>query len=118
MFLLNKSLCKFKHIDNFGILKNINEVNSLKLNKISNNIEQKVNDTFFYINFLFEHSLNNKAEKKIVYNKYINLLSLVNNKFLPESSSSIKLLNKFLKCEYINKIDKLELEFFYKSLNN
>ena len=91
MFLLSKSLCKFKHIDYFGILKNINEVNSLKLNRISNNIEQKVND---------------------------NLLSLVNNKFLPESSNSIKLLNKFLKCKYINKIDKLELEFFYKSLNN
>ena len=118
MFLLSKSLCKFKHIDYFGILKNINEVNSLKLNKISNNIEQKVNDTLFYINFLFEHSLNNKEEKKLVYDKYVNLLSLVNNKFLPESSNSIKLLNKFLKCKYINKIDKLELEFFYKSLNN
>jgi len=118
MFLIDKSICKFKRIDNFGILKNINEVNSLKLNNMSNNREQKINDTLFYINFLFEHSSNNKKEKKLVYDKYINLLSLINNKFLPESSKSIKLLNKFLKCEYINKIDKLELSFFYKSLNN
>ena len=118
MFLLNKSSCKFKHIDYFGILKNINEVNSLKLNKISNNREQKINDTLFYINFLFEHSSNKREEKKLVYDKYTNLLSLVNNKFLPESNKSIKLLNKFLKCKYINEIEKLELEFFYKSLNN
>ena len=57
-------------------------------------------------------------KKKLVYEKYINILSLIHNKFLPESNKSIKLLNKFLKCEYINEIEKLELIFFYNSLKN
>ena len=118
IFFLSKRLYKFRHSKTFGIIKNINSVKSLELNKIANNIEQKRNDSLFYINFLFEHSSNNYKEKKLVYEKYINILSLIHNKFLPESNKSIKLLNKFLKCEYINEIEKLELIFFYNSLKN
>ena len=118
MFLLNKQKYIFKHCDIFGVIKNINFVKSLKLNKLSINNEQMVSDSIFYINFLFKHSSNKYNDKKFVYNEFINILGLVYNKFIPKSNKSIKLLDKFINSDYINEIEKQELKFFYNSLNN
>ena len=116
--MFNKRKYIFKHIDLFGIIKNINQVNSLELNQLINNDEHKLFDSIFYINFLFEHSPNTYKDKKIVYDKFVNILGLVYNKLVYKSNLSIKLLRKIMDCEYINQTEKLELNFFYNSLNN
>ena len=116
MFLINKNRYIFKHIDVFGIIKNINHTNSLNLNHILNSPEQKISDSVFYINFLFEHSENDFNDKKYVLEEYLNKLSLIHNKSMPKSNSSINLFTKFIKCQFINDIDKQELSFFYNSL--
>ena len=118
IYLLNKNNYVFEHINIFGIIKNINQVNSLKLNQIMINNKQKALDTIFYINFIFENSDDSYQDKKFVYEEYINRLSLVNNHFITKSNQSIKLFKKLIRCEYINEIDKRELEFFYASINN
>ena len=117
-FLFDKQKYTLKHVDIFGIIKNIKCINLLDLNQISNNIQQKISDSVFYINFLFDHSLNDYREKKYVYDQYINKLGLLYNRYSPKSNKSLKLLRKFINCEYINEIERKELAFFYNSLIN
>ena len=117
-FLFHEQKSFIKHIDIFVIIKNVKYVNSLELNVISNNIQQKIADSIFYINFLYEHSSNEYKDKKFVYNEFINKLGLLYNKFVSKSSKSVKLFRKFINSDYINEIDKKELLFFYNSLNN
>ena len=117
-FLLNKKTYFFQHANIFGVIKNIKNVNALELNQLINNEDQKMNDFIFYINFLFDNSANEYKDKKFIYSEYINRLSLINNKLLPKSNKSIILFQRFMKSKYINNLDKLELEFFYNSLNN
>lgn len=118
IFLLNNNICNFKHVDIFGVIKNINQINSLKLIQLSNKKEQKIFDSVFFIDFLFTHSSNSYKGKKFVYDKFINILGLAYNKLVPKSNFSIKLLEKFIKCKYINESEKSELIFFYNKLNN
>ena len=118
IYLFNERKYIFKHIDQFGVIENINQVNSLELNKLINDNEQKLFDSIFYINFLFDNSQNTHKDKKIVYDKFVNILGLIYNKLVSKSNLSIKLFRKFMDCEYINETEKLELNFFYNSLNN
>ena len=118
LFLLNKNNALFKHIDINGLIKNNNFLEHLKLKNIMNNKSQKITDSIFYINFIFDNSNNTFNEKKYVLNEYINLLNLIYNKYIPINNDSNKLFKKFLECEYINEEDKIELKFFYNSLIN
>ena len=117
-FLFNKKEYIFHHLNLFGAIKNIKIIKALKLNNITKNIQIKRNDSIFYINFLFDNSANEYNDKNFVYNEYINRLSLINNKLVPEINQSFILFKKFMECKYIKYLDKLELAFFYKSLNN
>ncbi len=117
-FLLDKYKLKFKHIDLYGIIQfNIN-IQLLNITKLTNNKNQIINDTIFYINFLFDNSENTFLNKKYVFNEFINKLSIIFNKFEIVTQNSLKLLDKFINCKYINKEDKEELKFFYYSLIN
>ena len=118
LFLIMKRKYNFKRTDMFGIIKNINQINSLRLKQIIDNNEQKINDSIFYINFLFEHSDNEYEVKKAVYEQFINKLGFICNKFVIKSNNTINLYRRIMNCNSINKIDKMELKFFYKSLNN
>ena len=118
IFLLNKKKYSFKHTDIFGLIKNIKYVNSLQLNKFVNNIDKKTTDLIFYIKFLFDHSANVYKDKKMVYDEYVNILSLISNKLPHQSNLSFNLLKKFMKCKCINLIEKQELSFYYASLIN
>ena len=93
-------------------------MNSLQLNKFVNNIDQKTTDLIFYIKFLFDHSANVYKDKKMVYDEYVNILSLISNKMPHQSNLSFNLLKKFMKCKCINLIEKQELSFYYASLIN
>ena len=115
IFLLFKEDIKFIHIDIFGIVSYSNILKIFYINKNNNEI---INDSIFYINFLFENTNNTYNEKKFALNEFINILSIIYNKFNRINKDSIELLKKFLNCEYISKIDKNDLIFYYNSLIN
>jgi len=118
IFLFDKYKLKFKHIEQFGIIQNKNNIEIIKNEKISNNKNQLINDSIFYINFIFDHSNNTYLDKKFVLFEFINILSIIYNKFNKITNNSIKLIEKFINCKYINNDDKKELIFFYNSLVN
>ena len=118
IFLLNKYKLKFRHTDEYGIIQNKNNIKFLKLTNISNNKNQIINDSIFYINFIFDNSKNTFLDKKYALQEFINLLSVIYNKFILITNNSIKLLEKFINCNFINKEDKIELIFLYNSLIN
>ena len=117
-FLIDKYKLKFKHIDIFGVIQNNINIKLLNITNYATNKNQIINDSIFYINFIFDNSENTFLHKKYVFNEFINILSIIFNKFQIVSKNSLKLLEKFIKCKYINKEDKEELRFFYNSLIN
>ena len=88
IFSLNKKKYNFKHINIIRVIKHINNINSLKLNDFANNNEQKIFDSIFYINFLFDNTANEYKDKKFAYDEYINRLALLNNKLISKSNQS------------------------------
>ena len=118
VFLLSDKKYIFQHIDIFGIIKNIKYENLLRLKQISNDNEQKIFDSIFYINFLFNYTANQYEDKKYVYEEFLNKLSLIYNKSVLKTKDSINLYKKILNCNYIKLDEKKELEFFYNSLNS
>ena len=116
-FLFKKYKIKFKHINEYGVIRNGNNTDILKLNNINSKINI-INDSIFYINFLFDNSKNTFSDKKIVYQEFINILSIIYNKFTKITNDSIQLIEKFINCKFINKEDKNELQLFYNSLIN
>ena len=116
LFLLFKENIKFIHLDIFGVVSYTNIIKLLYFNKINNN--QKVKESIFYIDFLFENTNNTRKEKKFVLDEFINLLSIIYNKFNKINKYSYELLNKFLISEYISKNEKKDLKFHYNSSIN
>ena len=117
LFLLNKHKLKFKHIDEFGLIQNKNNIEVLKQLKTSSNNNQLINDSIFYINYLFDNSNNTFLDKKFVFQEFINILSLIYNKYRKITNNS-KLIEKFINCKFINNEDKIELNVSYNSLIN
>ena len=113
LFLLNKNNIKINHINLNGIIQ-YSEI--LKNFDYKNNNTQLVNDSLFYINFLFDNS--NKDEKSInfVLYEYYNIFSIIYNKFNYISNEAIELLYKFLNCKYISTKDKNLLKIYYNAL--
>ena len=118
IFLINRKKVKFKHINIFGLIQNLKDINLLELRAILNDKIQKRNDAIFYINFLFDNTENKSKDKKYALIELINLLSSIFNKSFPILKNSIKLIEKFMNCMYISKDDKIELKFLYNSLIN
>ena len=118
LYILQKSKIKFSRTNIFGVIKNINYSNSLKINNIIENKKQKIKDSIFYINFIFKNSNNSFKDKKFVLNEFFNVMSIIYNKFNSISKEAYTLYKKFMKCPYINKTDKKYLNLFYNSLIN
>ena len=117
LFLLNKNKLKIKHIDEFGIIQNKNNIEILDKFKSSNNNNQLIKDSIFYINYLFDNSNDTFLDKKFVFQEFVNILSLIYNKF-SKFTNNPKLIKKFMNCKFINIEDKIELNFLYNSLVN
>ena len=119
IFLFNKYKLNFKHMDEFGIIKNNNNFFNREI-ILLNNIKNKMiyNDSISYINFLFDNSNNTFLDKAKVLKELINILNIICNKFTKLTDDSIKLIDKFINCKFINEEDKNELQFFYNSLIN
>ena len=113
LFLLNKNNIKINHIHLNGIIQ-YSEI--IKNFDYKNNNNQLINDSLFYINFLFDNS--NKDEKSInfVLYEYYNIFSIIYNKFNYISNEAIELLYKFLNCKYISTKDKNLLKIYYNAL--
>ena len=118
LFCLFNSSIKFEHYDMYGIINNIKDMSQLKLTKIMNEKNQKIKDSIFYINFLYDNSLNTFEGKKFALNELYNILSIIFNKFNAFSLKSFHLIQKFNNSQFINDTDKNYLLFLYKSLIN
>ena len=116
IFLINLQNIQIKHIDIFGIIEYTNVVKSFNLNIINNNKDQLVQDTIFYINFLFDYSNNTIEDKKYVIYEFYNVLNIIYNKSNEISEDANELINKFLNCKYISQYKKDNLKFYYDSL--
>ena len=102
----------------FGIIKYDNIINLLYKNNEINNNNQKINESIFYINFLFENANNSFKEKEYVLNEFFNEFSIIFNKFNKNNLESNIVYHKFLNCQYISNFNKNKLKFYYKSLLN
>lgn len=118
LFLISKLDLIFKKININGIIQYINNIKILNINRIINNKNQKIIDSIFYINFLFDKSSNTFEDKKIALDEFYNLLSIIYNKYNKITEESITLYKKFIKSNYISNFDKINLNFFFKSLIN
>ena len=117
-FLISKKGFEIKKVDDFGIIQYINKVKSFELNGIMKDKSQLINDTLFYINFLFDNSDNTFESKKYVLNEYNTLLSVIYNKFNIISDEAKQLYNKFINCDFLSQYDKNNLKMYYESLIN
>ena len=118
LYLLKNSNNNFNRTNIFGVIKNIHNINSLKINNIIKDKKNKIKDSIFYINFILENSYNSFEEKRFVLNEFFNVMSIIYNKFNDFSSESYILYKKFMNCHYITKTDKKYLQFYYNSLIN
>ena len=78
----------------------------------------KVNNTIFYINFLYDKTDESFEDKLKAANEFNNLLSVIYNKFTGVSKESKKLYEKFINCSYVSQYYKNMFQFYYNSLLN
>ena len=120
-FILSKYEKKFNHMNHFGVIKYINKTNNLYINNLINDKDQIVQDSIFYINFLYENTKNSFQEKESALNEFNDILSILFNKFNKKNNKTMpqyKLIDKFLNCKYINEFNKNILKFYFISLIN
>ena len=117
-FCLVNNKAKIHHYNIIGIIQYINQTEDLKIIKLMNDKNRIINESIFYINFLFEKTDNTFKGKKYALNELYNILSIIFNKFNIISNSSLNLISKFNNSQFINISDKIDLNFYYKSLIN
>ena len=114
-YALENENIRFKHVNNLCMIKNIKRSNFIKT---SERTKALYKDSIFYINFLFNNSKNAFKGKKIVLNNYLDVLSLIYNKFNRITKQAINLYYKFINSIDINESDKILLKFYINSLIN
>ena len=117
-FIFENNFHKFKRISSESIYMNDIDFDKHKFNNFKSEETKKLKETIFYINFIFDISKNENKIKEKVFKIFINVLSIIFNKFTKVSKSSLKLMNKFIRSPYISKDNKILLKFYYKSLIN
>ena len=115
-FILSKNNTSIQHISDYGAIRHEKYTKSLSRNELLNDNNQKIKDTIFYINFLYDNSNDTFEEKEKVLNKFNNYLSTIYNKFNKSTLQSHELYEKFINCKYISQLNKNILELYYHSL--
>ena len=118
IFALNKINATYAHTKLYGTIQYINRIKQLKNYKVMNHENQKMKDSIFYINYLFENTGNNEREKIYALHKFYCVLSDIFNRFNNVSIEAYKLQKKFLNSENIPHIEKKNLVFYVNSLLN
>ena len=115
-FILSKNNTTIQHISDYGAIRHEKYTKSLSRNELLNDNNQKIKDTIFYINFLYDNSNDTFEGKEKVLNKFNNYLSTIYNKFNKSTLQSHELYEKFIDCNYISQSNKNMLELYYHSL--
>ena len=115
-FAIKSVIHKFRQISSISLYINNSDCDKPKFNNFSSLENTKVNETIFYINYLYDNSKNSYEDKENVLKEFFNVLSIIFNKFTKVTKSSLNLLNKFLKSKYISNTNKNLLNFYYMSL--
>jgi glycosyltransferase involved in cell wall biosynthesis len=115
-FILSKNNTSIQHISDYGAIRHEKYTKSLSRNELLNDNNQKIKDTIFYINFLYDNSNDTFEGKEKVLNKFNNYLSTIYNKFNKSTLQSHELYEKFINCKYISQLNKNILELYYHSL--
>ena len=118
LFCLKKNNYTFLHTNIVGIIQNIKNSNSLNVNNIKKEKNQKIKDSIFYINFLYDFSENTIESKEFVINELFNIMNIIYNKFTKITKESYNLYEKLINCQFISKYNKNLLNFYYRSLIN
>ena len=115
-FIFNKINIKIKKIDLDGIIEYQNEIKLLDKFMEINNESQKIKDSLFYINFLFDNTQNDEKDKLFTLYEFYNIMNIIYNKNNDITGEGKKLISKFLDCNYIPKYNKNLLRFYYNAL--
>ena len=118
LFSLKQLKSKKAYSKTYGTIQYINKIRQLNITKIMDDEKQKMKDSIFYINYLFENSADDETEKMKVLHQFYNLLADIFNKYIEVPTQAFKLQKKFLDCLYIPKEEKINLEFYVNSLLN
>ena len=117
LFLLRKNKTKFKYIENFGIIEYSSIINSFNSSN-TNDKNQLIEDSIFYINFIFDNSDNSVDDKRFVVYEFYNIMNVIYNKYNNISQEAIILKNKLINCKYISNYKKSNINTYFNGLIN
>ena len=117
-FIIDSNFHKYKYVSSFDIYIYDSDMDKPEFNYFTSIKRKLVEETIFYIDFIFKYSKCTYESKEKVIKEFFNYLSIVFNKFTKISDSSLNLLNKFMNCKYISKSNKDLLKLYYISLTN
>ena len=118
LFALKKAKAKKVISKTFGTIQYINKMRQLFIIRIMDDERQKMEDSIFYINYLFTHTKDEEKEKMKVLREFYNVLSDIFNRFNAVPIRAFDLKKKFLDCGSIPQDEKNNLEFYVSSLLN
>ena len=117
-FIIETNKHNFKRISSVSLYINDIDFDKPTFNNFTSENNKRINELIFYINFIFDNSKNNYAEKEKILKEFFNVLSIFFNKYTKISKKSILLMNKFIQSNYFSKQNKTLLKFYYNSLIN
>ena len=117
-FLIQSTPHLFNRTNSVKLYKNHLTFEKITFNDFSTKETRIINETIFYINFIFDNSKDNFEIKENILNEFFNVLSIIFNKYNQVSEESLKLFNKFINCMYISEKNKNMLKFYFNSLIN
>ena len=115
-YIIKTNPHKFNKLKSIYIFCNETDLDSMSFNGFISKQYPLINETIFYINFLFDNSKDTYESKNEVLQEFYNVLNILFNKFTNISISSLNLFQKFIDCKYISKSNKNTLKFYYNSL--
>ena len=116
LFLLKQKNVEIKHININGIIEYSPIANPIKLFIDMNDTTKIIEDSFFYINYIFDHSKDEENDKLFVLNEFYNILNILFNKKNDIPIEGRQLINKFLDCKCIPQYNKNLLRTYYNAL--
>jgi glycosyltransferase involved in cell wall biosynthesis len=114
LFSLTISNITFRHIDAYGIIQYSPYIE--ELNKNSNNNKNIIDESIFYINYIYDNTNNSTFDKEYVLHKYFDLLAIIYNKHNIVSNEASKLYKKFYLSDLISPFNKRLLKTYFHSL--
>lgn len=116
LFSLSKEKYTFKHFDYYGIIQYSVYIEELKADNTSNNKTRIIDNSIFYINYLYDNTNNSISEKEWALTEYFDLLGLIFNKYNDMFNEAYILYKKFYRSPFISSFNKRLLRFYFHSI--